>query len=346
MLPRLAITPGEPAGIGPDLILMLAQHAYPAALAVLADPGLLRQRAQHLALEIKIKELASLDQVQAHTPGELQVLPTKLTTPAIPGQLAKENAGYVIQSLEQAANTYLKGQIDGIVTGPVHKGIINDAGIPFSGHTEFFANITGEIPVMMLATETLRVALVTTHLPLSQVAGAITADKVRYTINTVHQDLRRYYGIKQPRILISGLNPHAGENGHLGHEEIDTIIPAIQVLSAQGINVSGPFAADTLFTEHHLKNADAVIAMYHDQGLPVLKYSGFGRAINITLGLSILRTSVDHGTALDLAGTDNIDPGSFDLAIKTAITIASQKGNNEITTRPHSPQALWAKFSP
>ncbi|RNC78259.1 4-hydroxythreonine-4-phosphate dehydrogenase PdxA [Piscirickettsia salmonis] len=325
MQPRLAITPGEPAGIGPDLTLMLAQQAYSARLIVFADPELLRQRAEHLGLNISTRTLSHLDQAQAHTPGKLQVYPVDLITPVQPGQLAVANAHYVIASLKQASHAYLQGQVDAIVTGPVHKGIINDAGIPFSGHTEFFANITGEIPVMMLASESLRVALVTTHLPLSQVASAITKEKLRYTIKTVHNDLQRYYHISKPRILISGLNPHAGENGHLGHEEIDVIIPTIHELKATGINVAGPYAADTLFTEPYLKEADAVIAMYHDQGLPVLKYSSFGQAINITLGLTILRTSVDHGTALDLAGTPHIDPGSFDLAIKTAITIASQQ---------------------
>lgn len=323
---RLAITAGEPAGIGPDLCIQIAQVAHEVELVVIADPLLLEQRAQQLGLAISLK---IFDANQTPTPskaGELTVCPVPLSTECMAGTLNKENGNYVIETLRIAAEGAVAGHWDGIVTAPVHKGVINEAGVAFTGHTEYFRDYCGvEEVVMMLATEDLRVALVTTHLPLKDVAAACTGDRIKRVSRILNQDLKQYFGVSHPHILVAGLNPHAGEDGHLGREEIDTIIPALNDLRAEGLNLTGPLPADTLFTPKHLDHADAALAMYHDQGLPVLKFHGFGRAANITLGLPIIRTSVDHGTALDLAGQGLADSGSLITAIRVATQMATHR---------------------
>lgn len=325
---RLAITAGEPAGIGPDLCLMLASQPCAHQRVVLADPQLLAERAAQLGLKV---ELALFDPLQPATPqlaGQLSVLPIGLAAPCQPGILDPRNARHVLQMLCEAGEGCLDGRFDAIITAPVHKGVINQAGVPFSGHTEFFAELTGtEQVVMMLACPGLRVALATTHLPLRAVADAITSERLERVIRILQADLQGKFGLHQPRILVCGLNPHAGEGGHLGHEEIEIIEPLLQRLRSEGMQLDGPLPADTLFTPKHLQGADAVLAMYHDQGLPVLKHMGFGQAVNITLGLPIIRTSVDHGTALDLAGSGRADPGSLRVALDTAIAML-ESGNH------------------
>ncbi len=320
-VPRIALTPGEPAGIGPDLCLQLLQQDLPCEIIVIASPQLLEQRAKRLGLSVQINEFDSSQPAAAQTAGRLTLLPVKLTEPTQCGQLNQANSRYVLKTITKATQGCLDGLFSAMVTGPVHKGIINDAGLSFSGHTEFIAGITGGHPVMMLATPGLRVALVTTHLPLSEVSAAITHNRLRRVIRILDYDLRSRFGIKTPKILVCGLNPHAGENGHLGREEIDIIEPVLKGLCKQGLNLQGPLPADTLFTPKYLASADAVLAMYHDQGLPVLKYIGFGKAVNITLGLPIIRTSVDHGTALDLAGSGTANLGSLQFAVQTALTM-------------------------
>lgn len=322
---RIAFTPGEPAGIGPDLIVKLAQRAWPIELVVIADASLLKQRAAQLKLPLAIRDYEPNEPAVAQTAGSLTVCHIPLTENVVVQQLNSNNANYVLATLERASQGCLSHEFAAVVTGPVHKGVINQAGIPFSGHTEFFAQHS-KTPrvVMMLATEGLRVALVTTHLPLKEVAAAVTRNAVEETLQILHADLAKKWGIANPRILVCGLNPHAGEQGHLGREEIDHIIPAIQSMCEQGFDVSGPYPADTVFQPHYLAEADAIVAMYHDQGLPVLKYKGFGNAINITLGLPFIRTSVDHGTALDRAGTHNIDDSSALLALRTAIDMVNR----------------------
>lgn len=320
MTHRLAITPGEPAGIGPDLCIQLAQEP-PAdtELVVVADPDLLIQRAALLDLPLTLIPFNPELPARASELGELSILPVNLAQPVKAGELDTNNAQYVLQTLRTAVDAILRSDLDGLVTGPVHKGIINEAGISFTGHTEFLADYCQQdLTVMMLATEGLRVALATTHLPLSKVPGAITQELLVDIITILDTDLRNKFGIEQPRILVCGLNPHAGEGGHLGREEIEVIEPVLKTLRQRNIELTGPLPADTLFTDKHLQNHDAVLAMYHDQGLPVLKFKGFGRASNITLGLPIIRTSVDHGTALDLAGTGKAETGSLYNAIATA----------------------------
>ncbi|UTW44932.1 4-hydroxythreonine-4-phosphate dehydrogenase PdxA [bacterium SCSIO 12696] len=324
---RLALTPGEPAGIGPDLAILLAQQASPHELVVFADPELLQQRAETLGLPLNLRQPGN--QPRPLKPGELAVYPVPLVTPCTSGILNPNNASYVLACLQQATLQCIQGDCNALITGPVHKGVINNAGIAFSGHTEFLAEQTNtEKVVMMLATEGLRVALATTHLPLKNVADAITSELLEQVIAILHTDLQQKFGLTHPQILICGLNPHAGEGGHLGREEIDVIEPTLEKLRQQGINLVGPLPADTLFTPKYLESADAVLAMYHDQGLPVLKYKGFGAAVNITLGLPIIRTSVDHGTALDLAGTGNIDCGSLETAIEYAATMLNASSDN------------------
>ena len=319
--PRLAVTAGEPAGIGADLCLMMAKKSFPAQLVVVADPELLDQRAKALHLEIKLIQFDPVDHSPAE-PGCLLVAPIHLAAPVIAGQVNPENSHYVLKTLEFAAQGCVDGTFDAMVTAPVHKEVINTAGVPFSGHTEFLAEQTNTSKVvMMLATKGLRVALATTHLPLSEVPAAITPDSLTQVIHILHKEMRVKFGIHQPHILVCGLNPHAGEGGHLGMEEIQTIIPVLEQCRSQGMNLTGPLPADTLFNPTLLNSADAVLAMYHDQGLPVLKFKGFGKAVNITLGLPIIRTSVDHGTALDLAGTGKADPGSLYTAINTALAM-------------------------
>mgnify|MGYP000665631618 FL=1 len=322
-LPRIALTPGEPAGIGPDLCIQLAQQDLACQLVVIADPKLLEQRAKQLNLPLKIELFDSELAISAHIAGTLIVLPCLLNTQAKCGVLNKNNSAYVLKTIEIATQGCVSGLFSAMLTGPVHKGIINDAGIAFTGHTEFIADITGGHPVMMLATEGLRVALVTTHLPLKEVSAAITPETLKTVIQLLDKDLRLRFGIENPLILVCGLNPHAGEGGHLGREEIEVIEPVLNQCRDSGINLQGPLPADTLFTDKYLTNADAVLAMYHDQGLPVLKYKGFGKAVNITLGLPIIRTSVDHGTALDLAGTGKADAGSILYALQTAMQMSS-----------------------
>ncbi len=320
---RLALTPGEPAGIGPDLCILLARQAQAEELVVIADPDLLLARAAELGLPLKILPF-NPDQPPAPTPADqLRVLPVALRSPVHSGRLDPANAAYVLETLDAAIAGCRDGRFAGLVTGPVHKGIINDAGIPFSGHTEYLAERTGSAQVvMMLAAPGLRVALATTHLPLRAVSDAITVEGLQQVVRVLHQDLRTRFGISSPRILVCGLNPHAGEAGHLGREEIEIIAPALEALRTEGLQLYGPLPADTLFTPRYLEQADAVLAMYHDQGLPVLKHHGFGQAVNITLGLPIIRTSVDHGTALELAGSGRAEVGSLQAAIATAVQMA------------------------
>ncbi|TBL39687.1 4-hydroxythreonine-4-phosphate dehydrogenase PdxA [Hafnia alvei] len=317
---RVVITPGEPAGVGPDLVIALAQQAWPAELVVCADPALLLERAALLQLPLTLREYQPDIPAQPQAEKTLTILPIKLHSKALPGQLDVNNGAYVVETLARACDGCLRGEFAALITGPVHKGIINDAGVPFTGHTEFFAERSyRDRVVMMLATEELRVALATTHLPLLDVPAAITPQTLTEVITILNHDLRTKFGIDEPQIYVCGLNPHAGEGGHMGREEIDVIIPTLESLRQQGIHLIGPLPADTLFQPKYLEHADAVLAMYHDQGLPVLKYQGFGRAVNITLGLPFIRTSVDHGTALDLAATGIADAGSFRTALNLAI---------------------------
>ncbi|HET8709808.1 MAG TPA: 4-hydroxythreonine-4-phosphate dehydrogenase PdxA [Spongiibacteraceae bacterium] len=321
LIPRIALTVGEPAGIGPDLTVAIAQQSHAAQLIAIADPDLLAQRASALKLPLHIRTWNVAAAVRSSSAGELFVAPVPVDAPVRAGVLDKANARYVLRTLEIAADGCLNQQFDAIVTAPVHKGVINDAGVTFSGHTEFFAERTHtDNVVMMLATEQLRVALATTHLPLADVPRHITRNHLTTVLRILHHDLREKFGLPQPRIVVLGLNPHAGEGGHLGREEIDVIEPCLQELRKEGLQLLGPLPADTAFTPKVLEQADAVLAMYHDQGLPVLKYQGFGRAVNITLGLPIIRTSVDHGTALDLAATGKADSGS----LLAALTLACQ----------------------
>ena len=323
---QLAFTPGEPAGIGPDLAVTIAQQALPFDLVAIADPKLLSDRATMLGLPLQLRQWQPTTPYHDSPEGILTISPVPLGGAVVPGKLAIHNAEYVLATLNQAIAACLHQRFHGLVTGPVQKSIINDAGVPFSGHTEMLAEKAGvDQVVMMLATTGLRVALVTTHLPLSEVPQSITGDKLQRVIRITHHDLRQHFGLEQPKILVCGLNPHAGEGGHMGREEIDIIEPALLQLKQEGIHLHGPLPADTLFTPKYLESADAVIAMYHDQGLPVLKHMGFGKAVNITLGLPFIRTSVDHGTALDLAGTRNIDSGSLETAIQTAYEMAQHK---------------------
>ncbi len=324
-VPRLILTAGEPAGIGPDLCLLLAAQNHELTrsvqLVVAVDPELLARRARQLGLAVTLA-LFDHQSRQPAKPNTLLVAPVAMARQVTPGTVDPANAQYVLATLKLALKGCQDGLFDGMVTAPVHKEVINNAGIAFTGHTEFLAEQThSEKVVMMLATPGLRVALATTHLPLAEVPAAITRHSLTQVIQILHRSLRDRFAIPTPHILVCGLNPHAGEGGHLGREEIDTIIPVLQSCRAKGMMLTGPLPADTLFNPKLLQQADAVLAMYHDQGLPVLKFKGFGRAVNITLGLPIVRTSVDHGTALDLAGTGNIDSGSLYTAIETAVTM-------------------------
>ena len=317
---RIVITPGEPAGIGPELVVQLAQRDWPMELVICADPQLLTDRASTLGLPLTLLPYDANLPAQPQQARTLTVLPVALHAQVVPGQLSVANGSYVVDTLARACDGCLSGEFAALVTGPVHKGVINDAGVPFTGHTEFFEARSGTAKVvMMLATEALRVALATTHLPLREVADAITPALLRDVITILYHDLQNKFGIAHPHVLVCGLNPHAGEGGHMGSEEIDIIIPLLEALRAEGMNLSGPLPADTLFQPKYLDRADAVLAMYHDQGLPVLKYQGFGRGVNITLGLPFIRTSVDHGTALELAGQGKADVGSFITALNLAI---------------------------
>jgi 4-hydroxythreonine-4-phosphate dehydrogenase len=326
VLKRIAITPGEPAGIGPDLIIKIAQQAWPTQIVVVASVELLNERAKLLQLPLVITLYNPDEAPAAHQAGTLIVIPVELDDICQPGELNVNNGRYVVETLRIASEKNISGEFDAVVTGPVHKGLINQAGIPFSGHTEYFANQANcSDVVMMLATEGLRVALVTTHIPLAYVSKAITHERLQKVTRILHQDLITKFDIPNPKIYICGINPHAGEDGHLGREEIDVMIPALDELRREGMTLIGPLPADTIFQEKYLSDADAVLSMFHDQGLPVLKFKGFGSSVNITLGLPFIRTSVDHGTALDLAGSSQADDGSFIEAIRTAITLANNQ---------------------
>jgi 4-hydroxythreonine-4-phosphate dehydrogenase len=323
-LPRIALTSGEPAGIGPDLCAMVARSAWPCELVCFADRALLAERAA-TGKPLLLRDYVRAD-TRAHVAGELQVAHTALAAPARAGQLDPRNASYVLAMLDAAMSGAVTHEFDAIVTAPVHKSVINEAGIAFTGHTEYLAVHSGIArPVMLLVAGGLRVALATTHLPLRAVAPAITRALLREVLDVLATDLARLFGLARPRILACGLNPHAGESGHLGREEIEVIGPAIEDARARGLDVTGPVPADTAFLPTRLAGFDAVLAMYHDQGLPVLKHAGFGRAVNVTLGLPVIRTSVDHGTALELAGTGRADAGSLEAALALAIEMAARR---------------------
>ncbi len=315
---RILLSSGEPAGIGPDLCVLAGRMAFPCSLTVVADPDVLRERASMLGVDLQL-DLPDEIGWSAHQPGQLHVLPVPCLRPPVCGKLDEANAPAVLDTISTGVRACLEGRFDALVTAPVHKGVINAAGFAFTGHTEYIAQITGGHPVMMLSTEGLRVALATTHLPLKDVSAALTQERLATVIRVLQHGLVERFGIVHPRILVCGLNPHAGEGGHLGREELDVIEPVLLALKGEGMDLHGPLPADTVFLPKYLARADAVLAMYHDQGLPVLKHKGFGRAVNITLGLPIIRTSVDHGTALDLAGTGQIDTGSLESAINAAI---------------------------
>ena len=309
------MTAGEPAGIGPDLCLALADTDLAERVVVIADPLVLEARAASIGHQLSIVDYAGGGTAR---PGTLRVLATPFPDPVECGRLNPGNAAQVLEGLRRATRGCVSGEFSALVTGPVQKSVINDAGFPFTGHTEFLAALTGaELPVMLLTSGTLRVALATTHLPLREVPDAVTTEGIIQVIDILHRDLIARFGIEDPAIIVCGLNPHAGESGHLGHEDEDIILPAVEACRSKGIQVRGPLPADTAFTPA-AGPADAILAMYHDQGLPVIKHAGFGECVNVTLGLPIIRTSVDHGTALDLAGTGNADPGSLIGAVRLA----------------------------
>jgi 4-hydroxythreonine-4-phosphate dehydrogenase len=321
---RIALTSGEPAGIGPELCLAVAREALDCDLVCVADRDLLAERAHQLSLPVSFQDYDAGTR-RKHAARHLTVLHRPLAVASSPGKLDPRNASSVLAMLDRAIDGAVAGEFDAIVTAPVHKGVINDAGIPFRGHTEYLAERTGgSRPVMMLVSGSMRVALATTHLPLREVSPSITIESLCEIGEILHRDLGRWWGIAAPRIAVCGLNPHAGEGGHLGDEEIRVIAPAVARLRERGILVTGPVPADTIFVPRLLAGCDVVLAMYHDQGLPVIKHAGFDRAVNVTLGLPILRTSVDHGTALELAGTGRADAGSLLAAIRLAVTMAAK----------------------
>jgi len=328
VIPRIALTSGEPAGIGPELCLALAQRELPCELVCLADATLLAERAQHLHLQLTFSSYAAGEPRRAapHAPGSLRIAHLPLAAPSLAGRLDPRNARYVLALLDRAVDGARGGEFDAIVTAPVHKGVINDAGIAFTGHTEYLAQRSGATrAVMLLAADGLRVALATTHLPLKDVSAALTIESLCETATILAHELTRSFGIAAPRLAVCGLNPHAGEGGHLGREELDVIAPAIARLRSAGIDARGPLPADTVFLQQVLREFDAVLAMYHDQGLPVVKHAGFERTVNVTLGLPLLRTSPDHGTALDLAGSGRADPASLAAAVQLASQLAQQR---------------------
>ncbi len=325
--PTLILTAGEPAGIGPDLCVKIAQKILPCNLVVIADKNLLQDRARAMRLPLKLLDY-SVTTVDNHRPGRLIVLHVPLDRPSVPGKLDLANSRYVLKILERAIEGCCSGEFDGIVTAPVHKGIINDAGIAFTGHTEYLSRFTNTKVVMMLIGGNMRVTLATTHLPIKDVAKAITPLKLEQKLRIINLSLRTHFLLPSPRIVVAGLNPHSGESGYLGREEVEVIIPVLKKLRAEGINVIGPLPADTLFNPVELANYDCVFAMYHDQGLPVFKYANFGMGVNVTLGLPIIRTSVDHGTALNLAATGQAKSGSLLAAIEMAITLIKNRSLN------------------
>ncbi len=321
---RIVVTTGEPAGVGPELSLAAALLDWPCELVFAGDPGLLASRARLLGLPLTPSEWRDGAPAAPHRAGALPVLASTLARPAVPGRPDPANARYVLATLDAAAEGCLAGRFDAMVTAPVQKSAIADAGIPFRGHTEYLAAKGGGAhPVMLLVAGTLRVALATTHLPLAEVPRHVTRKSLEETLGVLDAGLRASFGIAKPRILACGLNPHAGEGGHLGREEIDVIRPALEAARSRGIDAAGPVPADTAFTPASLERADAVLAMYHDQGLPVVKHAGFGHAVNVTLGLPFHRASVDHGTALDLAGSGRADPGSLFAAIRLAAALGA-----------------------
>lgn len=322
----IALTPGEPAGIGPDLCLQVLSRTPRADVVVIADPGLLETRAQRLGIDIRLTDYRPGTVPSSSGRGSITVLPVQAPNPSVCGVPDTANAEYVLETLRVATRGCLDGRFAAMVTGPVHKGVINRAGIRFSGHTEFLADLTGATDVvMMLATRGLRVALATTHVALKDIFSQITPRRIESTLRTTEEGLRSLFGIAAPRLLVCGLNPHAGEDGELGTEEIETITPVIARLAREGMRITGPRPADTAFVPDLLAETDAVVAMYHDQGLPVLKHMGFGNAINVTLGLPLIRTSVDHGTALELAGSGKARSDSLVLALETAFEMAARR---------------------
>lgn len=323
-LPRILITPGEPAGIGPDVTIATAQQDWPASIIAVTDANLLADRAKQLNLPLTIQRIDLANHTPtAHKAGTMLVSHIELARPARPGELNTDNAPFVVSCLKQAGQACMTHHADAIVTGPVQKSVISAAGVPFSGHTEFFAELSDTpLTVMMFAIDDVKVALASTHIPLHQVPAAITAGKLQAVITVLQKELQTRFHIASPNIVVTGLNPHAGENGHLGREEIDIIIPTLHALRNQGITIEGPLPADTAFLPHVLEKADVVLAMYHDQALPVVKHMGFDRAVNVTLGLPFVRTSVDHGTALSLAGTGKADAGSMQAALQLGITLS------------------------
>ena len=321
---RVILTSGEPAGIGPDLCIAIAGRDWPCDLLFAGDTQLFIDRAQQLGAAVSVEPITSLQDRQQHRAGVMRVVHQPLAVEARCGLLNRANAAHVLRLLDTAIDGCVRGDFDAMVTAPVQKSIINDAGIPFTGHTEYLAERTGApLPVMMLTSGSLRVALATTHLPLAAVSSAITRSLLEQVLRILDHDLRVRFGISAPRILVCGLNPHAGESGHLGREEIEVITPVVEQLRNHGMQLIGPHPADTAFTPHLLRQADAVLAMYHDQGLPVIKHVGFSDAVNVTLGLPIVRTSVDHGTALNLAGTGKADAGSLIAALELALTLSN-----------------------
>lgn len=328
-LPFIAITSGEPAGVGPELLSVLTKQSWPARLVLLGDRSLLSARASSFSVAVDWPDYTPL------TASPISVLHLPVTVPSIPGQLQKDNVSYVLNMLNRAVDGAMSGEFAAIVTGPIHKGIINDAFSDsyFSGHTEYLAQRTGAGRVVMLMLGAgIRLALATTHLPLRDVPNAITSDLLVSTLLILKHDLHTYFGIERPKILVAGLNPHAGEGGHIGREEIEVIIPALNQLRDQGMILMGPLSADTLFSPEYLEQSDVILAMYHDQGLPVFKRVSFSEGVNMTLGLPIIRTSVDHGTALDLAGTGRADAGSLFAATRLAIELAGKKNERIFCT--------------
>jgi 4-hydroxythreonine-4-phosphate dehydrogenase len=325
-VPAIIVTSGEPAGIGPDLCIELAARAWPCALLFAADPELLEARARSLGRTVRINTVDPASSAPQHQAGILSTLATRTRKPVIAGRLDVGNAGYVLDLLDVALQGCMAGRFDAMVTAPVQKSVIADSGVAFSGHTEYLAQHSDTpLPVMLLVGGSLRVALATTHLPLKDVSAAITPQILQAVLKVLDHDLRQRFGIVAPRIMVCGLNPHAGESGHLGREEIEVIAPVIERLRAGGMSLIGPVPADTAFTARQLERCDAVLAMFHDQGLPVLKHASFGEAVNVTLGLPFIRTSVDHGTALDLAGTGKAEAGSLAAALQLAIDLAAHR---------------------
>ncbi len=323
---RLAISTGEPAGIGPDLCAAIACRPSPHCLVFLGDAQVIAERAALLGLPLRVVRREAIEDFEAHEANTLQVLPVTAPAPVQPGRPDGANAAYVLDIIERGASLCHGGDCDALVTAPIQKSVIVEAGVPFSGHTEYLARLTGaELPVMLLTSPALRVALATTHLPLREVPDALTIERLVGVLNVLNADLATRFGIAEPRILVLGLNPHAGESGTLGSEEIEVIEPAIRRLRDRGLRLTGPVPADTAFTAESLASHDAVLAMYHDQGLPVIKAQGFGEIVNVTLGLPIIRTSVDHGTALSLAGTGDARPDSMQSAIDLAAELARSR---------------------